>query len=137
MRTKVKLLGDKAVGWAVALLDSGASDSLIRRDIAEKLTTIVKLRRPRRYIMADGKGRFTSQEGAALEILIGKDVIVQWFYVVDSLGEEIILGTDAFQRWRFKLDFRRHRVMVDREALRLQVMGMGAPVAQMDRAADS
>ena len=120
---EVEIIGDKGKGKAKILFDSGATNSLIRRDIAEKISSLTKWSEPVDFTLGDGKTVVKSEFYTALQINInGNKIPGQLFHVVENIEEELILGADAFQRWKFKLDFEKEDVIIDKNVLRLRLV---------------
>lgn len=120
---EIEVIGDKGKTKVKALFDSGASDSIIRKDIAEKISTLLKWRKPIEFTLADDETVLESQYIVYAECNINGNSIPPWpFHVVDKLEDELILGADAFQRWKFKLDFEKEDVIIDKQALRLRIV---------------
>jgi len=120
---EVEIIGDKSRAKAKALFDSGATNSLIRRDVAERVASLTKWSRPVKFTLGDGKTALKSESYTALQIVIdGNRIPGQLFHVVEDMEDEMIFGVDAFQRWKFKLDFEKEDVVINREVLRLRLV---------------
>lgn len=110
---KIGLSGSKGKEKAIALYDSGASMSFIKKNIAEKLANLEKLPTP--FIV------HTAKEGEDIEITsrVSLDFYIDEirfsdeFYVSDLLTEDVIIGAATMQKWRFKLDYENERVLID------------------------
>ncbi|MFQ5825090.1 MAG: retropepsin-like aspartic protease [bacterium] len=121
--TKQLLLeGDKGKTDVVALFDTGASASFIKREIAQNLATIVKLPTPWTFIQGDGKNEITIQNGIMVNLTINDITIFQQILVADELSEELIIGADTMQRWKIRLDPEHEDVIIDRKVLDLKLV---------------
>ena len=103
------------------LLDSGASSSFIRSDIAQALGEVARL--PRAFRVIFGEGRTRVSEQIPLEIAMEGESVLATPYLLPKLSEELILGADFLQRYKVVLDFERDTVRFsDRSALRIQLV---------------
>lgn len=116
---RLQVVGDKGKRRVQVLFDTGASASFIRRDIAQSLTTILKLPSPEVYTLGDGVGRLRATETAVLYVTIKGIRISDNFIVVPRLSDEIIIGANTLQKWRVKLDLENEDVLIDRRVARL------------------
>lgn len=118
---EIEIQGDKGKVPVKALFDTGSSNSLIKREIADKIATILKLPTPKEFLLGDGEGRIKAEESIVIDIFI-KDVVVFYYaIVVDKLAEEFIIGADMMQRWKIKLDLEKEDVIIDEKALVLRL----------------
>lgn len=100
--------GDRGKVVAEALLDSGAGASLIRRDIAERLSKNFLKLKPRVLRMVNGQEWLRTSRGVLLEVEMKGKSLDGNFYVVDSMPREVIIGVDFLQSWEIRLDPRKH-----------------------------
>jgi hypothetical protein len=116
----VLLRGDKGERGFKALMDNGSSESFIRKDLAEKVGTILKLDAPREFEM--GKGTLSVLEATGILSVQVEGFNLFWhFLVVPDLSEELIIGADFLQRWKIKLDPESERIIIDPKALKLKL----------------
>ena len=100
--------GDKGKARVKALMDTGASVSLIRRDIAERITSHflkisgITLRR------VDGKMWKKVREAVHVVVVMKGKELDSSFYVVDDMPREAIIGVDFMQKWEIKLYPKKH-----------------------------
>lgn len=119
----VALKGDKGDGEFHALWDNGCSESFIRRDLAEKVATILKLSAPREFEM--GKGTLSVAESTGILDVEAEGYNLFWhFLVVPDLSEELIIGADFLQRWKIKLDPENEKIIIDPKALKLKLVSV-------------
>lgn len=99
------------------LFDTGASVSLIRKDLAQELATLLPLPQPLRLEMGDGHFA-EAREGAMLHIKINGVTIWDAVIALDTLSEEFILGVRTMQKWGIKLDTEREEILMDEDKIR-------------------
>lgn len=117
----VELQGREGSLTVRVLFDSGATFSLIRRDVAERLGGLFP-QHPVRFREASGRVAMESREMVLASFEI-EGFSVNWpFYVLDQMGREAIIGVDLLQLFRIKLDFQHDAIIVDPEAMEAIVM---------------
>jgi hypothetical protein len=104
IRKVLKIAGDKGEIETEVLLDSGAGVSAVRREIAEKVATIVRRPFLRRFGLADNKSFIETSFTCDIDILMKGKWPGGLFYVVDDLRSPVIVGADFMQTWEIKLD---------------------------------
>ncbi len=123
---ELQFVGSKGRTRRKALFDSGASYSIIRRDIAERIEIPVPL-------PEDEVWEFeTAQEGY---IIRAKDRVTLSFHfddsaqrftdefvVFDEISEEVVIGATTMRKWGIKLDFEKEEVLYRKTAQRLMVI---------------
>ena len=112
--------GDSDSGTVRVLYDTGASSSFVRRNVAEKLGTIVRTLLPMTFTMDDGRGTLTVDQDVALYIDVDGTPLMYRFFVVADLAEELIIGADMMQRFKITLDMDNEAVSIDPRALYLR-----------------
>jgi len=95
------------------IFDSAASVSLIRRELAEKISTITSGVGKIRLTLGDGEGAVESDEVIYFRILVHEIPAPDMAYVVDKLAVPFIIGAKTLQSWRAILDFEKDDVVVD------------------------
>jgi hypothetical protein len=118
---KLEVIGDKNKINADVLFDSGARRSVIRKDIAEKITTIVKFPVPFKFCLADGKTQVETNLVADVMVRVDGRIIFDQFPVLNRLSREIIIGANTLQSWEILLDAKNEtiKVGVDLKAIEL------------------
>ncbi len=102
-------------------MDTGASHTVIRADIARKLATLAPLARPIAAGFARGKGKIRDTVNLSLRIN-GQEVFTSAF-VLSGLSEELVIGAEFFQRYKVVLDPEREEVrFTDLEALKVKII---------------
>ena len=95
--------GDKGKVKVKALMDTGASVSLVRKDIAEKISS--------RFLEFSGitlrkvDGKKWKKVKKAIHVVVvmkGKELDFR-FYVIDDMPREAIIGVDFMQAWEIKI----------------------------------
>jgi hypothetical protein len=118
---KLEVIGDKNRINADILFDSGARRSVIRKDIAKKIATIIKFPVPFKFCLADGKTQVETNLVADIMVKVDGGIIFDQFPVLDSLSREIIIGANTLQSWEILLDAKNEtiKVGVDLKAIEL------------------
>ena len=123
---EVTLIGSKGSARCHALFDSGATYSIIRRDIAEQLAPLDLLPDPENWIFE------TARAGELIQALYrvtlnfrfddSKARFSDEFIVFDNCSEEVIVGAKTLQAWHIILDFQTETVVYRKTAERLRVI---------------
>ncbi len=116
---KLRVAGDKGERRLEVLFDTGASASFIRRDVGERIASILKLPSPETYTPANGAGKLRVRETAILYVYINGVRISDNFIVAPRLSDQVIVGANTLQKWRIILDLEKEKVMIDRKMTRL------------------
>lgn len=119
---RLRIRGDKGSATVTALFDTGASKSLIRRDVARRVASLAKVSPPWTFALGDGRGRLRSNEmGVVLFVLNGVSVS-HAFVVAPTLADEVIVGVDLMQLWRIRPDPVLEKVILDKRRLKLKLV---------------
>ena len=111
---KIKLKGSKGEHEAEALFDTGASMSFIKRSLAEKLETILRLPEPFEF----EKGRMiVAEEVVRLDFWLDGDRMSDEFLVLpdEIMTEDVIIGASTMQKWRLVIDMEKEKVFSARK----------------------
>lgn len=119
---RIRIRGDRGALFAEALFDTGASKSLIRRDIAHKVATLLRAPTPWTFQLGDGKGKLRTNEMVGLFFQLKGVPIAHTFIVARYLSEEVIIGTDLMQFWKIKPDPIREDVTIDKKLIQLKLV---------------
>jgi len=119
---RIKLSGSKDEFETEALFDGGATYSVIRKDIAEKLENLTKIRIPLKFRTAKEGAELTATEAVRLDFYIDNTRFSDEFIVIENLDEEVIIGAKTMQSWRFKLDYENERVLFDSKVTKLIII---------------
>jgi len=125
LEKEILLLGSKGSARRRALFDSGASYSIIRRDLAEALSPLDPIPDPGNYIFETARPGDTVQATHRVGLEFGFDDsearFSDEFIVFEECSEEIIIGAKTMQAWSIKLDFDREEISYRKTAIRLRV----------------
>ena len=122
---EVTVIGTNGRARCRALFDSGASFSIIRRDVAERIGKIEQLPIPEDWVLETAKAGDYVQASGALRLDFRFDDseahFSDEFVVFDELSEELIVGATTMQKWQIRLDFTTEKVEYRKTAQRLRV----------------
>ena len=123
---EVTLIGSRGSARCRALFDSGASYSVIRRDIAERIEPLDPLPDPENWVFE------TARKGELIQAVYrvtlnfrfddSKARFSDEFIVFDTCSEEVIVGAKTLQAWHIILDFNTETVIYRKTAERLRVI---------------
>lgn len=119
---RIRIRGDRGHILAEALFDTGASKSLIRRDVAVKVASPLKTPIPWTFQLGDGKGRLKTNEMVGLFFQLKGVPIAHTFIVARYLSEEVIIGTDLMQFWKIRPDPVREDILIDKKLIQLKLV---------------
>ncbi len=119
---RIRIQGDRGAVLAEALFDTGASKSLIRRDVALKVARLLRAPTPWTFQLGDGRGRLKSNEMVGLLFRLKGVPIAHTFIVARHLSEEVIIGTDLMEFWKVRPDPVREDVVIDRKLIQLKLV---------------
>ena len=117
---RVRLVGSKGEHETEGLFDSGASYSFIRKDVAERLETLLPLPQPMTFEMAEQGATVVARERVVLDFWIDGFRFSDEFLVLDNLADELIIGATTMQKWRLKLDMEHEDIIIDPSVTRLR-----------------
>jgi predicted aspartyl protease len=107
----LKIKSSKGELIVKALFDTGASFTVIRRDISEKighiLPTYVK-----EVTLADGKTKLSVLDYIPISMVLEGSPIDDIAYVIDELAEELIIGVKVMEFYDIKLDPSTNKIIV-------------------------
>ena len=122
IKENIVLYGEKGDLKTEALFDSGATFSFIKKNIAEKLGNISKLKVSKTFNTAEIGREILIDERIVLDFLIDGETLSDEFMVSESLNKDILIGASTMQKWRIKLDFDNDKALVDHEIATLNIM---------------
>lgn len=121
----ILLVGSKGTARRRALFDSGASYSIIQRDLAEAISGLEPVPDPENYIFETALPGDTVQATHSVRLEFRFDDsearFSDEFIVFDECSEEVIIGVKTMQAWSIKLDFDRKEILYRKTAQRLRV----------------
>jgi hypothetical protein len=125
LEKQILLVGSKGTARRSALFDSGASYSIIRRDLAEALSGLEPIPDPEHYVFETARPGDTVQAlyrvGLEFRFDDSQARFSDEFIVFDECSEEVIIGATTMQKWSIKLDFDREEILYRKTAVRLRV----------------
>jgi hypothetical protein len=121
----VTLIGTKGKARCRGLFDSGASYSIVRREIAERIGRLDPLSDPEDWVFETARaGDYVQAAGILRLDFRFEDSDAHFsdeFVVFNELSEELIVGAKTMQAWKITLDFAEERVNYRKTAQRLRV----------------
>jgi len=109
IRQMLVVKGDKKEETLNVLFDSGASRSLIRTDVAKKLSIPKELLIQRDFTTADGHKVSCKYFSDLVVDIEGKKIGIEAF-LIDDLPAPLILGALDMEAYLIKLDFAKRRL---------------------------
>ncbi len=119
---RIRIRGDRGAAVVQALFDTGASKSLIRRDVAVKVARPLRARTPWTFLLGDGRGKLKTNEMVGLLFELKGVSILHQFIVARHLSEEVIIGTDLMQFWKIRPAPVREDVLIDKKLIQLKLV---------------
>ena len=123
---EVTMIGSIGKRRCHTLFDSGASYSVIRRDIAESLEPLDPLPDPENWIFETASpGQLVHAKYRVTLNFRFEDSEARFsdeFIVFDECTEELIVGATTMQKWQIKLDFHEEQVIYRKTAERLRIV---------------
>lgn len=130
LQKELTLIGSKGRTRRLALFDSGASYSIIRRDIAEAIAVLEPLPDPENWIFETArKGDLIEAHDHVMLAFRFDDSEARFtdeFVVFDECTEEVVIGAVTLQKWHIKLDFEREEIVYRKTAEKLRLLSVGA-----------
>jgi hypothetical protein len=122
IRKEIELFGTKSKRKEIALFDSGATYSCIRKEIAQELEIILPLTRPLKLITAQERNYIEVKERVVLDFYISGYRFSDEFLIIENLSEKVIIGAKTLQAWRLKLDFEKEDIIIDPRVTEIQLI---------------
>ena len=116
----VTLRGDKGQIELDGMFDTGSTYSVIRKDIAEQLATIVPLDEP--IVLRTAEQELTATHCTCLTIWLNGYRLSDEFMVVEQLSRPVLIGAATMQKWRMRLDMANEEIIVDPTATELWLL---------------
>lgn len=111
---KVLVSGDKNSQEVTALFDSGATETYIRQDVADKIGSLMSLPKPVTVKLADGQNSMNINKAIPFFVEIDGHVMKWFSYVAEQLNHELIIGATMMQAFNIILDFAKDRVVSEK-----------------------
>ena len=126
LEKEILLIGTRGRKRCKALFDSGASYSIIRRDLAESLQPLSPLPDPEEWVFETARAGQLMQTESCVGLMFRFDDSEARFYdtfvVFDECPEEIIVGAKTLQSCRIILDFNNEEIRYRKTAERLRAI---------------
>lgn len=119
---RIRIRGNQGTVPVEALFDTGASKSLIRRDIALKVARPLRAPTPWTFQLGDGKGRLKTNEMVGLFFQLKGVPIAHTFIVARNLSGQMIIGTDLMQFWKIRPDPVREDIIIEKKLIQLKLV---------------
>ena len=113
IKIPLRFEGSKDEAVIYTLFDSGATFSCISEEYAEKLETLVKMRKPLEVATAARDTYLRIEHRVTLDFYYNDIRMSDEFMVIKNISEDVILGVNTLQKWRIKLDFEHDTVIID------------------------
>jgi len=119
---QVTLRGDKGQVELDGMFDTGATYSVIRKDIAEQIATVIPLDEPIVLRTAEQGRQLTVTHRVVLTIWLNGYRLSDEFLVLEELSRPVLIGAATMQKWRMRLDMANEEVIVDPTATELWLL---------------
>ncbi|MFA0741129.1 MAG: hypothetical protein DFNUSKGM_001238 [Candidatus Fervidibacter sacchari] len=119
---QVVLRGDKGQVELDGMFDTGATYSVIRKDIAEQIATVIPLDEPIILRTAEQGRQLTVTHRVVLTIWLNGYRLSDEFLVLEELSRPVLIGAATMQKWRIRLDMANEEVIVDPTATELWLL---------------
>ena len=125
LERELLLIGSKGMIRCRALFDSGASYSILRRDVAEAIAELERIPDPQNYIFETARPGDTIEATHVVRLEFrfydSQARFSDEFIVFDECSEKLIIGAKTMQAWHIKLDFEGEEIIYRKTAQRLRV----------------
>ena len=122
IQKKITLKGSKGEIDKIAVFDSGATYSCIRKEVPEKIANLEELPVVLEFGTAGEGQRLKAIAHICILFYLNSDRFSDEFMVIDGLSKEVIIGAKTLQSWRMKLDFENDEVVYDPKVTELQIL---------------
>ena len=122
IQKEIELAGSKGKRKEVALFDSGATYSCIKKEIAQELGGIVSLLEPLKLGTAKEGESVEAKERVPLDFHLNGYRFSDEFIVIPDLSEKVIIGAGTLQKWHFKLDFENDNIIIDPRVTKIRLL---------------
>lgn len=119
---QVTLRGDKGQVELDGMFDTGATYSVIRKDIAEQIATVIPLDEPITLRTSEQSRQLTATHCICLTIWLNGYRLSDEFLVLEELSRPVLIGAATMQKWRIRLDMANEEVIVDPTATELWLL---------------
>jgi predicted aspartyl protease len=107
----LKIISSKGEMAAKVLFDTGASFTVVRKDVAEKIGHILPTD-VKEVTLADGKTKLKVLGYIPISTVLEGSPIDDIAYVIDELAEDLIIGVKVMEFYDIKLDPSTNKIIV-------------------------
>jgi len=122
----LRVRSSKGEATVRALFDTGASFTVVRRDVAERIGHILPTG-VKEVTLADGKTRLRVLGYIPISTVIEGAPVDDIAYVIEDLAEELIVGVKVMEFYDIKLDPSTNRVIVGRNYSTFELYACSSP----------
>lgn len=122
IQKEIELAGSKGRTKEIALFDSGATYSCLKKEIAEKLEIVLPLPEPLQLKTAREGEEIEAKERVSLDFHLNGYRFSDEFIIIPELSEKVIIGALTLEKWHMKLDFKNRKVIIDPEVTKLRLL---------------
>lgn len=126
LQKEILLIGTHGRRRCQALFDSGASFSIVRKDIAEALQPLSPLPEAQDWIFETARAGETISVAFCANLSFRFDdseaLFSDMFVVFDECSEEVIIGAKTLQSCRIVLDFEKEEIRYRKTAEKLRIV---------------
>jgi predicted aspartyl protease len=115
------LKGELGEARKEVLFDTGSSSSIIKTEIAKRITRLIKLVKPRPFTLGDGR-IIESTQYTTIQFELNGKFLSDEFCAIDELPKDIIIGRSAMQRWEMKIDFTKKQIEIGVDPDRMELL---------------
>ena len=119
---KLLFKGSKGEIEKNVLFDSGATYSVIRKELAKTIANLEPLPEVMEFGTTDEGTSLKTTESMRCNFYINGDRFSDEFMVIEKLSEELIIGAKTMQAWRMKLDLENDDVIYDPKVTKLRIV---------------
>lgn len=119
---KLNFSGDIGKETINILVDTGASYSFIRKDYAQKISTVLKLPKSMEFELAGENQYLKVNEVIRADFYIGNERLTDEFLVCEGISEEAILGAKTMQAWKIKVDMDKEDILLEHKVNKLKLV---------------
>ncbi len=120
IRQKFTFEGSRGKRGMDALVDSAASECLIRPEVARRLGCPDETAEPMSFDTSKQKDGLKSREWVGLAVRLNGQRHYGMFFLVDELTEDIVIGARFLQAHECQIDYKRKKLRIGKCCVRLR-----------------
>jgi predicted aspartyl protease len=109
---EVEVKGDLGKVEVKALFDTGASRTIIKKEIAKRIASLIELPKPRTITLGDEEHKIEVKEIIGLVINIDGYFLTTDADVSEKLAHSLIIGASTMQQWGIVIDPGEEKVII-------------------------